>query len=107
MKVTLSWLKEYVDISLSVQELAHTLTMSGLEVESIEEVARPFSGIVVGRILECASHPGADKLQICRVDAGRGEALSVVCGAPNARAGLLVPLAAGSPPWRRNDCRTA
>ena len=93
MKVTLSWLKEYVDISLSVQELAHTLTMSGLEVESIEEVARPFSGIVVGRILECASHPGADKLQICRVDAGRGETLSVVCGAPNARAGLLVPLA--------------
>jgi phenylalanyl-tRNA synthetase beta chain len=93
VKVTLSWLKQFVDISISVQELGHTLTMSGLEVESIEEVARPFSGIVVGKIVSCDPHPKADKLQFCRVDAGRGEALTVVCGAPNARAGLLAPLA--------------
>lgn len=93
MKVTLSWLKEYVDITLSIQELAHTLTMSGLEVESVEEVARPFSGIVVSRILSCEPHPRADKLQVCQVDAGRGEPQRVVCGAPNARAGMLAPLA--------------
>ncbi|HOT97189.1 MAG TPA: phenylalanine--tRNA ligase subunit beta [bacterium] len=93
MKVTLSWLKEFVDISLSMQELSHTLTMTGLEVESVEEIARPFSGVVASRIIRCAPHPQADKLQICRVDAGRGEELDVVCGAPNARAGLLVPLA--------------
>ena len=93
MKVTLSWLKEYVDISLSIQELAHTLTMSGLEVESVDEVARPFKGIVVGRILSCEPHPRADKLQICVVNSGGGEPLRIVCGAPNARAGMLAPLA--------------
>jgi len=93
VKVTLSWLKEFVDISLSIEELAHTLTMSGLEVESVEEIARPFSSIVVGRITHCAPHPNAGKLQLCRVDAGRGEELQIVCGAPNARPGLLVPLA--------------
>lgn len=93
MKVTLSWLKEFVDIPLSAEELAHTLTMTGLEVESIEAIERPFSGVVVGRIVRCQPHPQADKLQVCQVDAGRGEEYTVVCGAPNARAGLLAPLA--------------
>ena len=93
MKVTLSWLKEFVDINCSVQELAHSLTMSGLEVESLDEIARPFQGVLIGKILSCKPHPEAEKLQICQVDAGRGEAFTVVCGAPNAEPGMLAPLA--------------
>ena len=93
MKVTLSWLKEFVDTALPVQEIANALTMAGLEVESVEKIARPFSGIVIGKILSCERHPQADKLQICHVDAGRGEPLMVVCGAPNAADGMLAPLA--------------
>lgn len=93
MKVTLSWLKEFVDVQLSAAEIAHSLTMAGLEVESVAAIDRPFSGVVVGRILSCEPHPKADKLKLCRVDAGRGEALEVVCGAPNAAAGMLAPLA--------------
>lgn len=93
MKVTLSWLKEFVDIQLSAAEIAHRLTMAGLEVESVAAIDRSFSGVVVGRILSCEPHPRADKLRICRVDTGRGEALEVVCGAPNATAGMLAPLA--------------
>ena len=91
-----SWLREFCNPPLSTQALADLLTMSGMEVESLRPVAPPFTGIVVGEIVEVAQHPGADKLQVCRVDAGvhsKDGLLQIVCGAPNARAGIRVPLA--------------
>ncbi len=88
-----SWLRTFVNPGLSTDELSHRLTMAGLEVEETEPVAPPFSGIVVAYILEVDKHPDADKLRVCRVDDGSGEPLQIVCGAPNAAAGLKVPLA--------------
>lgn len=88
-----SWLRAFVDPDLDTQALAHELTMAGLEVEETEPAAPDFSGIVVARIEAVEAHPNADKLQVCRVDDGSGELLQIVCGAPNAAAGLKVPLA--------------
>ena len=92
MKVSVNWLKELVDIDLSVDELAHTLTMAGLEVEEITPVAT-FEGIVVAEVKTVAPHPNADKLRVCEVDAGTGILLQIVCGAPNVFAGMRVPCA--------------
>jgi len=93
MKFPESWLRTLVDPKLTSKELATTLTMAGLEVESLEPVAPPFSKVVVAKVLEVAKHPNADKLTLCRVDAGQGEPLAIVCGAPNVRAGMKVPCA--------------
>lgn len=92
MKVSVNWLRELVDINLSVEELAHTLTMAGLEVEEITPVAT-FSGIVVAEVKSTAQHPNADKLKVCEVDAGTGQHLQIVCGAPNVAPGMRVPCA--------------
>lgn len=91
MKVSLNWLKDYVDIKLPVRELAHRLTMNGLNVEEIFE-RNPFEGVVIGQVLEAKKHPNADKLSLTRVDIGT-EVLSIVCGAPNVAIGQLVPVA--------------
>jgi len=91
MKVSLNWLKEHVDITLSPHELAHVLTMAGLEVEGIEEVGQNLDHILVSRILEVRSHPNADRLSLCQVDTGT-DTVQVVCGAPNAAEGVLAPL---------------
>jgi phenylalanyl-tRNA synthetase beta chain len=90
-----SWLREFCNPPISTEALAELLTMSGLEVEETRPVAPPFRGVVVGRIVEAAPHPNADRLRVCQVDAGASASglLQVVCGAPNARAGLKVPLA--------------
>ena len=88
-----SWLRAFCNPPLTSQQLADTLTMAGLEVEELEPVAPPFSGVVVGRILEAVQHPNADRLRVCQVDVGQTQPLSIVCGAPNARAGILVPCA--------------
>ena len=88
-----SWLRAWADPDIDGQELAHRLTMAGLEVEDAEPYAPPFSGVVVARIDSAEPHPDADKLRVCRVDDGSGEPLQIVCGAPNARAGIKVPLA--------------
>ena len=88
-----SWLRAFCNPPLTSQQLADTLTMAGLEVEELEPVAPPFSGVVVGRILEAVQHPNADRLRVCQVDVGQGQPLNIVCGAPNARAGILVPCA--------------
>ncbi len=93
MKVSVSWLKELVDINLSIDELAHTLTMAGLEVEEISPVAAPFDSIVVAEVKSTAAHPNADKLRVCEVDAGTGTLLQIVCGAPNVAPGMRVPCA--------------
>ena len=88
-----SWLREFCNPPLSTQQLADLLTMSGMEVEDLRPVAPPFSGVVVAEILSAESHPQADRLRVCQVSVGVGEPLQIVCGAPNARAGLKVPLA--------------
>jgi phenylalanyl-tRNA synthetase beta chain len=88
-----SWLREYCNPQLTTQELADTLTMAGLEVEEMEPVAPPFTGIVVGEIKEAVQHPDADRLRICQVDVGGPELLNIVCGAPNARVGIRIPCA--------------
>lgn len=88
-----SWLREFCDPPLSSQALADLLTMSGMEVEELRPVAPPFSGVVVGRVLAVERHPSADRLSVCRVDAGQAEPLDIVCGAPNVKAGMKAPCA--------------
>lgn len=88
-----SWLRSFVDPALSTDALAHALTMAGLEVEGLRPVAPPTSNIVVGKVLETAKHPNADKLNICQVDVGTGHNLTIVCGAPNVAPGIKVPCA--------------
>ncbi|CAN7277983.1 phenylalanine--tRNA ligase subunit beta [Trinickia sp. LjRoot230] len=88
-----SWLRTFVDPQLTTDELAHALTMAGLEVESLRAAAPATSKIVVGRVLEVVKHPDADKLNVCQVDAGTGAVLNIVCGAPNVAPGIKVPVA--------------
>lgn len=92
MKFSEAWLREFVNPDLSTQELVDQLTMAGLEVDGFEPVAADFDKVVVGEILEVNQHPDADKLVVCRVSSG-DEEHQVVCGAPNARAGIKVPFA--------------
>ncbi len=92
MRISENWLRTFVDSPLASRELADALTMSGLEVEQIDPVAPPFDKVVVAEVREVRKHPGADRLTVCRVSTG-GALLEVVCGAPNARAGIRVPLA--------------
>ncbi len=93
MQFSENWLRTLVNPKINSDELAHLLTMSGLEVEELEAVAPPFTQIVVAEVREVAKHPDADRLNICQVDAGTGSLLTIVCGAPNVRVGLRVPCA--------------
>lgn len=88
-----SWLRALVDPPLSTTELCNLLTMAGLEVEECRPASAEFSQVVVARILSAEKHPDADRLKLCRVDAGQHGVLQIVCGAPNAAAGLVVPCA--------------
>jgi len=92
MKFPESWLREHVPVQATRDELAAALTAIGLEVEGVTEIGSALEGVVVAQILSAEKHPEADRLQVCRVDTGRGE-VQIVCGAPNARAGLKAPLA--------------
>ena len=94
MKVSTTWLREMVDLGARpVAEIARMLTMGGLEVEEITPLAGDFSGIVVAHVKSVAPHPNADKLRVTEVDAGTGEILQIVCGAPNVAVGQKVPCA--------------
>jgi len=93
MRFSEQWLREWVDPDISTETLCEQLTMAGLEVDTAEPVAPPLDGVIVGRIATIEPHPDADRLRVCHVDAGDGTPLQVVCGAPNAREGLHVPLA--------------
>ncbi len=93
MKFSENWLREWVSPELESGQLIELLTMSGLEVDGVEPVAGEFSGVVIARIEAAEPHPDADRLQVCRVSTGSGEPVQIVCGAPNARAGLHAPLA--------------
>jgi phenylalanyl-tRNA synthetase beta chain len=91
MKVTLNWLKQYVDFNWSPEELTERLTMLGLEVEGVQKISGAFDGIVVAQVITRDKHPNADKLSVCRVNDGTGER-QIVCGAHNLKAGDKVPL---------------
>jgi phenylalanyl-tRNA synthetase beta chain len=94
MRVSWSWLQDFIDLSdLTPAYVARRLTDAGIEVEGIEDLGAPYRGIVVGYIRERIQHPNADRLGVCTVDDGSGNDLQIVCGAPNAAAGLKVPLA--------------
>ncbi|KFN44952.1 phenylalanine--tRNA ligase subunit beta [Arenimonas oryziterrae] len=93
MKFPESWLREHVTVGASRDELAARLTAIGLEVEGVEDIGATLEGVVVAEILSAEKHPEADRLQVCQVAIGTGETVQIVCGAPNARAGLKAPLA--------------
>ena len=92
MKISLQWLRDWVDTGDDVPALAHSLTMAGLEIEGIDRAGPGLTGIVVGEVLAVEKHPDAEKLNVCSVSSGREE-LQIVCGAPNVRAGMKAPLA--------------
>ena len=93
MQFSENWLRTLVDPKVATAELAHLLTMSGLEVEDCREVAPPFTGVVVGEVVKMDKHPSADKLKVCQVEVGGVQPLSIVCGAPNVAEGMKVPCA--------------
>ena len=93
MQFSESWLRQYVNPALDSGALGHAMTMAGLEVEEQHSVAPAFTKIVIAQILSAEQHPDADRLRVCKVDAGTGQELQIVCGAPNARAGIKIPCA--------------
>ena len=93
MQFSESWLRQYVNPTLDSEALGHAMTMAGLEVEEQYPVAPPFTQVVVAEILSADQHPDADRLRVCKVNAGTGTELQIVCGAPNARAGIKIPCA--------------
>jgi phenylalanyl-tRNA synthetase beta chain len=88
MKFTLAWLKEHLDTDASLEAIREKLTMIGLEVENVEDKAKAFAPFTIARVVSCEQHPNADRLRLCMVDTGAGDPVQVVCGAPNARAGM-------------------
>lgn len=93
MRISLNWLRELVDINLTPEELAKTLTIAGFEVEDIQDLRSYADGVVIGKILDCQRHPNADKLSVTKVDIGKDTPLNIVCGAPNVRSDIFVAVA--------------
>ena len=93
MKIPLSWLKEFVNLDgLEVEEIARNITLSGSEISSIETTGGDIPGVIIGKVLTVHKHPDADKLSVCKVNVG-DDVLSIVCGAPNVRENIYVPVA--------------
>ena len=93
MQFSYTWLKTQANPNLSADQLSHLLTMAGLEVEELDAAAPDFSGVVVAEVKSVEKHPDADRLNVTQVDAGTGELIQIVCGAPNVKAGIKVPCA--------------
>ncbi|MFT5235897.1 MAG: phenylalanyl-tRNA synthetase beta chain, partial [Shewanella sp.] len=93
MKFSESWLREWVNPSISRDELSHQITMAGLEVDGIEGVAGEFTGVIIGEVVECGQHPDADKLRVTKINVGEDELIDIVCGASNCRLGIKVAVA--------------
>jgi len=93
MKFSESWLREWVNPSVSRDALSHQITMAGLEVDGIDAVAADFSGVMIGEVVECGQHPDADKLRVTKINVGSDELIDIVCGAPNCRLGIKVAVA--------------
>ena len=92
MKVSLNWLREYLDIDINAEEFAERLTLIGLEVSAVEAAHTGFKDVIVAEVAEVAPHPDADKLRVCKVKAGTGDMLQIVCGAPNVHVGMKAAL---------------
>ena len=88
MKVSLSWLREYIAVDMPTSDLSEALTMAGLEVETVFDRYGYLDNVLCGKVLEVSPHPDADRLVVCRVDTGT-DPLTIVCGAPNVREGLV------------------
>src|SRR6202049_1641036 len=88
MKFTLSWLKDHLDTDEALDAIVDKLTMIGLEVERVENKAKALAPFTIARVISAEQHPNADRLRVCMVDTGSGDPVQVVCGAPNARAGM-------------------
>ena len=89
MKFTLDWLKDHLETRAPLDEIVETLTRVGLEVESVTDRAKALTPFIIAQVVSAEQHPNADRLRVCRVDCGQGgDLIQVVCGAPNARAGL-------------------
>jgi phenylalanyl-tRNA synthetase beta chain len=93
MLVPIEWLKDYTDVNVGTDEFCERMIMSGSNIETAEEFGNSYEKVVVGLVLEKEKHPDADKLSVCRVDAGQDEPLQIVCGAPNIEKGMKVPVA--------------
>jgi len=93
MKFSESWLREWIKLELTAEQIAHQLTMAGLEVDGVHPVAESFSHVVVGEVLSAEQHPKADRLRVCQVDVAQAEPLQIVCGGVNVRQGIKVPVA--------------
>lgn len=93
MNLPMSWLNDYMDIDVTPKEYADRLTMTGSKVEGFESMGDSVQNVVAGKVLTCEDHPDSDHLHVCTVDAGTGEVLQIVCGAPNVKAGIIVPTA--------------
>ncbi|MDU8924757.1 phenylalanine--tRNA ligase subunit beta [Pasteurellaceae bacterium LIM206] len=93
MKFSEQWVRDWVNPAIDTEQLCEQITMLGLEVDGVEDVAGAFSGVVVGEVMECAQHPNADKLRVTKVNVGGDRLLDIVCGAPNCRQGLKVACA--------------
>ena len=93
MRVSISWLKQLVQVNESVEDLSERLSMAGFEVDDVDDLSARAQGVVVGHVLEREKHPNADKLSVCSVDVGAEEPTQIVCGASNVRAGIHVPVA--------------
>ncbi|GGI73767.1 phenylalanine--tRNA ligase beta subunit [Shewanella hanedai] len=93
MKFSESWLREWVNPSISRDELSHQITMAGLEVDGVEGVAGEFTGVIIGEVVECGQHPDADKLRVTKINVGEDELIDIVCGASNCRLGIKVAVA--------------
>ncbi|MGX1308347.1 phenylalanyl-tRNA synthetase beta chain [Amorphus suaedae] len=89
MKFTLSWLKDHLETEASLDTIVTTLTMIGLEVEGVTDASEALAPFVIARVISAEQHPNADRLRVCMVDTGTGDPIQVVCGAPNARTGLV------------------
>ena len=110
MKISYKWLREYVDTTLSAQEVADALTSVGLEVDSVEEVQAVkggLKGLWIGEVLTCEAHPNSDHMHVCMVNVGQGEPIQIVCGAPNVAAGQKVVVAVvGTKLYDGDECFT-
>ncbi len=93
MNLPMSWLGDYMDIDVTPKEYADRLTMTGSKVEGYENMGESVQNVVAGKVLTCVDHPDSDHLHVCTVDAGTGEVLQIVCGAPNVKEGIIAPIA--------------
>lgn len=93
MKISEQWLRKWVNPVISAEAIGEQLTMAGLELDDLTKVAKDFTGVVVGEVLEVTQHPDADRLKVTKVNVGEGEPLQIVCGAPNVAVGIKAPVA--------------